>query len=130
MSFPGLRSAGRLRHLLTLEHMPVAVIDRLLLAAQALHADAQGGHALRARLRGLSLCTLFFEPSTRTRSSFQLAAMRLGMDVLNFDPKTSSAGKGESDRDTLATLQAMGINAFAVRHSREARKSTRLNSSH
>src|SRR3546814_19520571 len=80
--------------------------------------------------RFLSLCTLFFEPSTRTRSSFQLAAMRLGMDVLNFDPKTSSAGKGESDRDTLATLQAMGINAFAVRHSREARKSTRLNSSH
>src|SRR3546814_20214503 len=69
--------------------------------------------------RFLSLCTLFFEPSTRTRSSFQLAAMRLGMDVLNFDPKTSSAGKGESDRDTLATLQAMGINAFAVRHSRD-----------
>src|SRR3546814_14621219 len=89
MSFPWLRSDGRLRHLLTLEHMPVAVIDRLLLAAQALHADAQGGHALRARLRGLSLCTLFFEPSTRTRSSFQLAAMRRGMDVLNFDPQTS-----------------------------------------
>src|SRR3546814_8947165 len=104
MSFPWLRSDGRLRHLLTLEHMPVAVIDRLLLAAQALHADAQGGHALRARLRGLSLCTLFFEPSTRTRSSFQLAAMRLGMDVLNFDPKTSRSEEHTSELQSLMRI--------------------------
>lgn len=119
MSHPWLRSDGRLRHLITLEGMPVALMNRLLNSAQALRDLACGGLGLRGQLAGKTLCTLFFEPSTRTRSSFQLAAMRLGMDVLNFDLTTSSAGKGESDQDTLATLQAMGINAFAVRHSRD-----------
>lgn len=119
MSYPWLRGDGRLRHLITLDGMPVALMQRLLNAAQAMLAHARGGRALRERLPGATLCTLFFEPSTRTRSSFQLAATRLGMDVLNFDVATSSAGKGESDHDTMATLQAMGVNAFAVRHSRD-----------
>ncbi|PIQ36333.1 MAG: aspartate carbamoyltransferase catalytic subunit [Lysobacterales bacterium CG17_big_fil_post_rev_8_21_14_2_50_64_11] len=119
MSYPWLRGDGRLRHLITLDGMPVAMLQRLLNSAQAMLAHAHGGLALRERLSGATLCSLFFEPSTRTRSSFQLAATRLGMDVLNFDVATSSVGKGESDRDTLATLQAMGVDAFAVRHSRD-----------
>jgi len=70
---------------------------------------------LRTRLAGRSVCTLFFEPSTRTRSSFQLAATRLGADVLNFDASTSSASKGETARDTLRNLEAMGVDCFVVR---------------
>ncbi|MDP1698083.1 MAG: aspartate carbamoyltransferase catalytic subunit [Xanthomonadaceae bacterium] len=119
MSYPWLRGDGRLRHLITLDGMPVALLNRLLNTAQAMCEHANGGLALRGRLAGTTLCTLFFEPSTRTRSSFQLAATRLGMDMLNFDIAVSSSGKGESDRDTLATLQAMGVNAFAVRHGRD-----------
>ena len=107
---------GRLRHLLTLEGLSRATLERLLDRAQALQADARGGTALRARLAGKAVCNLFFEPSTRTRSSFRLAATRLGADVLDFDASTSSAKKGETDADTLRTLEAMGVHAFVVRH--------------
>ena len=62
------------------------------------------------------MCTLFFEPSTRTRSSFQLAAQRLGADVLNFDASTSSTTKGETALDTLKNIEAMGVHGFVVRH--------------
>ena len=110
---------GRLRHLLTLEGLPRATLERLLDRAQALHADAHGGTALRGRLAGKAVCNLFFEPSTRTRSSFRLAATRLGADVLDFDASTSSTKKGESDADTLRTLEAMGVHAFVVRHAVE-----------
>ena len=71
-------SQGRLRHLLTLEGLPRATLEHLLDRAQALSAHAHGGSALRGVLAGKAVCTLFFEPSTRTRSSFQLAAARLG----------------------------------------------------
>ena len=107
---------GRLRHLLTLEGLSRATLERLLDRAQALHADAYGGTALRGRLAGMAVCNLFFEPSTRTRSSFRLAATRLGADVLDFDASTSSTKKGETDADTLRTLEAMGVHAFVVRH--------------
>ncbi len=66
-------------------------------------------------LAGSAVCTLFFEPSTRTRSSFQLAAQRLGADVLNFDASTSST-QGETACDTLRNLEAMGVRGFVVRH--------------
>ncbi|MFS8138744.1 MAG: aspartate carbamoyltransferase catalytic subunit, partial [Thermomonas sp.] len=59
---------------------------------------------------------LFFEASTRTRCSFALAAQRLGADLLNFDASTASTTKGESDVDTLKTLEAMGVQGFIVRH--------------
>jgi aspartate carbamoyltransferase catalytic subunit len=110
-----LRANGLLRHLLTLEGLPRAALDRLLDSAERLTAVALGGTTLRTRLAGRSVCTLFFEPSTRTRSSFQLAATRLGADVLNFDASTSSASKGESARDTMRNLEAMGVNCFVVR---------------
>jgi aspartate carbamoyltransferase catalytic subunit len=109
---------GRLRHLLTLDGMPREVLGPLLARAEAF---AQDTHAdgLRQRLGGKTVCTLFFEPSTRTRSSFSLAAQRLGADLLNFDASTASTTKGEADLDTLKTLEAMGVDAFVVRHKRD-----------
>ena len=110
---------GRLRHLLSLEGLPRPELERLLERAQLLTADAHGGTAQRGVLAGKAVCTLFFEPSTRTRSSFSLAAQRLGADLLNFDASTASTTKGEADLDTLKTLEAMGVHAFVVRHKRD-----------
>lgn len=107
---------ARLRHLITLEGLPRATLERLLGAAQALRPVALGP-GRREALRGHTVATLFFEPSTRTRSSFQLAAQRLGADVLNFEVAQSSARKGESTLDTLRNLEAMGAGLFVVRHS-------------
>lgn len=110
-----LRADGRLRHLLSLDGLPRATLERLLDAAQALRADALGGTALRQKLAGRSVCNLFYEPSTRTRSAFHFAATRLGADVLSFDVSTSSTGKGETPLDTLRNLEAMGVDCFVVR---------------
>lgn len=110
---------GRLRHLISLDGLSGGQIDALLQRAQALAADARGGVALRQALAGKAVCTLFFEPSTRTRSSFSLAAQRLGADLLNFDASTASTTKGETDIDTLKTLEAMGVHGFVVRHKRD-----------
>lgn len=107
--------AGHGRHLLTLDGMPRDVMLRLLDRAQhfCVHAHANG---FRDVLAGKAICTLFFEPSTRTRSSFQLAATRLGADTLNFDASTSSTTKGETTIDTLRTIEAMGVDGFVIRH--------------
>ena len=107
-----LDSHGRLRHLLTLDGMPRSVMDGLLDRAQAI---IDGGRDMRAALAGQAVCTLFFEPSTRTRLSFQRAAQRLGADVLNFDASSSSTTKGESAVDTLRTIEAMDVRGFVVR---------------
>jgi aspartate carbamoyltransferase catalytic subunit len=106
---------GRLRHFLTLEGLPRTVLVRLLDLAQNFD-DRRGDLSLRSTLAGKTVCTLFFEPSTRTRSSFQIAAQRLGADVLNFDASTSSTSKGETARDTMKNLEAMGVHGFVVRH--------------
>ena len=74
-------------------------------------ADAQG-----ARARGKTVVNLFFEDSTRTRTSFDTAARRLSADVMNFAVSSSSVNKGESLRDTIETITAMGVDAFVVRH--------------
>ncbi|ALQ95937.1 aspartate carbamoyltransferase catalytic subunit [Xylella fastidiosa] len=112
-------SNGRLRHLLTLEGLSRDTLLQLLdCAAQncALGVDPMGK---RNVLAGMAVCTLFFEPSTRTRHSFHLAAQRLGADVLNFDASMSSTSKGESACDTLKNLEAMGVRGFIVRHPEE-----------
>ena len=101
-----------MRHLLTLDGMPRATVVELLDRAQHF-ADLRGDVDA---LKGIAACTLFFEPSTRTRMSFQLAAMRLGAHVLNFDVSTSSARKGETALDTMRNLEAMGVRGFIVRH--------------
>ena len=116
MSNAQIDDAGRLRHLLTLEGLPRDVLVRLLDRAEALHAGVAGGTGLRSTLAGTAVCTLFFEPSTRTRSSFSLAAQRLGADLINFDASTSSTSKGETAVDTLKNLEAMGVRGFVVRH--------------
>jgi aspartate carbamoyltransferase catalytic subunit len=92
------------------------VLERLLDRAAAFTVEAAGGTAFRQVLAGTAVCTLFFEPSTRTRSSFALAAQRLGADLLNFDASTSSTSKGETAVDTLRTIEAMGVRGFAIRH--------------
>ncbi len=111
-----LDANGRLRHLLTLDGLPAEVLVRLLDDAESLRPQALGGTDLRKQLAGRTVCTLFFEPSTRTRGSFQLAATRMGADILSFDVMASSAKKGETELDTMRTLEAMGVDCFVVRH--------------
>jgi aspartate carbamoyltransferase catalytic subunit len=116
MSDAQLDGHGRLRHLLGLGGLPRDVIVRLLDRAQQLQQHVDHGARLRTTLQGTTVCTLFFEPSTRTRSSFHLAATRLGADVLNFDASTSSTSKGETATDTFRNIEAMGARGFVVRH--------------
>ena len=104
------------RSLQTLEdELGARLIDR----AGQIRDAALGRTPRRQALDGTTVCTLFFEPSTRTRSSFSLAAQRLGADLLNFDASTASTTKGETDIDTLKTLEAMGVHGFVVRHKRD-----------
>ncbi len=110
-----LTPAGRLRHLLTLNGMSrQQLVDLLDRAETYLRPHGQGVARSRA-LAGRTVANLFFEPSTRTRASFDLAAKRLGADVLNLDVNTSSRKKGESILDMIYTLQAMQIDVFVVR---------------
>ena len=101
-----------MHHLLTLEHLDHAALTRLLDRAEQYRRHG----APRDLLAGRTVLTLFFEPSTRTRTSFVLAAKRLGADTLNFDLSHSSTVKGESLLDTLHTLEAMQLDALVVRH--------------
>lgn len=111
-----LDADGRMRHLLTLEGLQRERLCALLDRAGNIRDAAMGRTQKRSTLCGTTICTLFFEPSTRTRSSFHIAAQRLGADVINFDASTSSARKGETALDTLKTLEAMGVRGFVVRH--------------
>jgi aspartate carbamoyltransferase catalytic subunit len=106
----------RLRHLTTLENIPRETIERLLDRAEALRDACAHGTRKLDVLAGRTVLNLFFEPSTRTRTSFELAARRLGADVINFDIGLSSTSKGEELFDTLHTLEAMHLDAIVVRH--------------
>lgn len=110
-----LRADGSLRHLLTLRGLSRQRITDLLDLSQQFVGPANSPAIRSQALRGTTVANLFFEPSTRTRASFQLAASRLGADVLNLDVNTSSRAKGESILDTIYTLQAMQIDVFVVR---------------
>jgi aspartate carbamoyltransferase catalytic subunit len=107
---------GALRHLLTLESMPAPLIHEILDTAGALAAATGGKVKKLPLLRGRTVVNLFFEPSTRTRTSFELAASRLSAEVVNFDVAQSSTTKGETVLDTLRTLEAMHCDLFVVRH--------------
>jgi aspartate carbamoyltransferase catalytic subunit len=110
-----LSSDGRLRHLLTLRGLSKSLLTQLLDQSESF-LSPMGDAAVRSRqLAGKTVANLFFEPSTRTRASFDLAAKRLGADVLNLDVNTSSRKKGESILDMIYTLQAMQVDAFVVR---------------
>jgi len=106
----------RLRHLTTLEHLPREAIERLLDRAETMRDGCAHGTRKLDLLGGRTILNLFFEPSTRTRTSFELAARRLGADVINFDIGFSSTSKGEALFDTLHTLEAMHLDAIVVRH--------------
>ena len=106
----------RLRHLTTLENLPRETIERLLDRAESLRDACAHGTRKLDVLAGRTVLNLFFEPSTRTRTSFELAARRMGADVINFDIGLSSTSKGEELFDTLHTLEAMHLDAIIVRH--------------
>ena len=107
---------GRLQHLLTLEGLGAAALKTLLDQAERFRTTPGDTPRRHDALVGRTVVNLFFEPSTRTRSSFELAARRLGADVLNLEIGASSAVKGESLEDTLYTLEAMDADVFVVRH--------------
>ena len=107
--------AGRLRHLLTLDGLTRDELLHLLDLAQ-FYVRVPGELPARDQsLWGRTVANLFFEPSTRTRVSFELAAKRLGADVVNLDMHSSSRVKGETVLDTIYTLQAMQVDVFVMR---------------
>ena len=110
-----LNDDGRLRHLLTLKGLDKALLVDILDDAERYLGPTGKLPARSASLAGRTVANLFFEPSTRTRASFDLAGKRLGADVLNLDVNTSSRKKGESILDTIYTLEAMRCDIMVVR---------------
>jgi len=110
-----LTADGRLLHLLTMRGLDRRRITDLLDQSQEFVTFPGQQAARSCILQGKTVANLFFEPSTRTRASFDLAAKRLGADVLNLDVNTSSRKKGESILDMVSTLQAMQVDIFVVR---------------
>src|SRR3954468_14941280 len=104
------------RHLLQIEGMGRREIDAMLDLAESYVLLNRSGQTQRDLLRGRTLINLFFEDSTRTRTSFELAGKRLGADVINMSVATSSVNKGETLLDTAATLNAMHCDLLVVRH--------------
>ncbi len=107
---------GRLQHFLGIEGLPREVLLAILDAAESFAGVAERAVKKVPLLRGKTIANLFFEPSTRTRTTFELAAKRLSADVLNLNIQASSTSKGESLLDTLRTLEAMHCDMFVVRH--------------
>ena len=110
-----LRADGSLRHLLTLEGLTPSMLRHLLERAAHFARPLEAPAARSISLGGKTVAVMFAEPSTRTRVSFELAARRLGADVLNIEVQLSSRLKGESVLDTVATLESMHVDAFVLR---------------
>ncbi len=104
------------RHLLGLEHLSAAQLNTVLDLAGHYDTITNGGTQRLDVLKGLVVANLFFENSTRTRTSFSLAARRLGADTVDFTASTSSLSKGETFIDTAQTIEAMGIDLVVCRH--------------
>jgi aspartate carbamoyltransferase catalytic subunit len=116
MRNPQLDADGRLIHLLTLEGLPEEVIVRILDAAVPFASISEREVKKVPLLRGRSVFNLFFENSTRTRTTFEIAAKRLSADVINLNIGASSTSKGETLLDTVDNLTAMNADMFVVRH--------------
>jgi len=114
---PQLNKHGELIHLLSIEGLPRALIHQILDTAGTFLSVNDREVKKVPLLRGKSVFNLFFENSTRTRTTFEIAAKRLSADVINLDIARSSAAKGESLLDTIANLSAMHADMFVVRHS-------------
>ena len=107
-----------IKHLLSIDQLSPSQIELVLKTADSFREVGTRTIKKVPILRGRTVCNLFFESSTRTRISFELAAKRLSADVINFTGDArSSLAKGESFKDTAQTLQAMGVDAIVVRHS-------------
>ena len=105
------------RHLLSIDDVSAEEIQQLFTTAAEMH-DVQKREVKKLpALRGRTVINLFFEDSTRTRSSFEIAGKWLSADVINLSAKGSSASKGESLRDTVLTVTAMGVDGLVMRHS-------------
>ncbi|MDO8268820.1 MAG: aspartate carbamoyltransferase catalytic subunit [Moraxellaceae bacterium] len=111
-----LNAQDRLRHFLTTEGLSRDHLTEILDTAESFIDPVTGAIVNRPLLAGRTVMNLFFEPSTRTRTTFEVAAKRLGADVLNIDISKSSTSKGETLRDMLWNLEAMTADIFVVRH--------------
>ena len=116
MRNPQLNQHGELQHLLTLDGLPRDILNAILDTAAPFTEVAEREVKKLPLLRGKSVFNLFFENSTRTRTTFEIAAKRLSADVVNLNINTSSAAKGESLLDTVDNLCAMQADMFVVRH--------------
>src|SRR5678815_4620538 len=114
---PQLNKHGELIHLLSIEGLPRSIVTHILDTASSFASVSDREVKKVPLLRGKSVFNLFFENSTRTRTTFEIAATRLSADVINLDIARSSASKGESLLDTIANLSAMAADIFVVRHS-------------
>jgi aspartate carbamoyltransferase catalytic subunit len=114
---PQLNAHGEIIHLLSIEGLPRDVLTQILDTASTFVSVNDREVKKVPLLRGKSVFNLFFENSTRTRTTFEIAAKRLSADVLNLDIARSSTAKGESLLDTVANLSAMHADMFVVRHS-------------
>jgi aspartate carbamoyltransferase catalytic subunit len=111
-----LTEQGRLKHFLSIEGLNMELLTEILDTAESFSGMA--GHQIKKvpLLRGKTIINLFFENSTRTRTTFELAATRLSADVLSMNIATSATSKGESLLDTIRNLEAMHVDMFVVRH--------------
>ena len=114
---PQLNKNGELIHLLSMEGLPKSILTQVLDTATNFVSVNDREVKKVPVLRGKRVFNLFFENSTRTRTTFEIAANRLSADVINLDIARSSASKGESLLDTVANLSAMAADLFVVRHS-------------
>ena len=113
---PQLNNNGELTHLLTIEGLPADIIRHILDTAESFVSVTEREVKKVPLLRGKSVFNLFFEPSTRTRTTFEIAAKRLSADVVNLNIGVSSASKGETLLDIVDNLSAMHADMFVVRH--------------
>jgi aspartate carbamoyltransferase catalytic subunit len=114
---PQLTKEGQLKHLLSIEGLPKKVLLHILDTAESFVGIAERDVKKVPLLRGKTVCNIFFENSTRTRTTFEIAAKRLSADVINLNINTSSQSKGEAILDTVNNLIAMNTDMFVVRHS-------------
>ncbi|PKO92331.1 MAG: aspartate carbamoyltransferase catalytic subunit [Betaproteobacteria bacterium HGW-Betaproteobacteria-10] len=116
MHNPQLNKKGDLIHLLSIEGLPQHILTQILDTAESFMEVSAREVKKVPLLRGKSVFNLFFENSTRTRTTFEIAAKRLSADVINLDINKSSASKGETLLDTIDNLCSMHANLFVVRH--------------
>lgn len=113
---PQLNDDSELKHLLSIEGLPKRILNQILDTAESFAGVAEREVKKVPLLRDKTVCNLFFENSTRTRTTFEIAAKRLSADVITLNVSTSSQSKGETILDTIDNLTAMHTDMFVVRH--------------